>query len=130
MGNFRLAVGYASIFWPKFVEFEKYIFTENEFSSEESVRAFESEKGSTPKSVERVMNHLHIAEIQHLGCKDISKDKLIMIGNILKEIYQATLFWLFPGKPCVVEFYQPEDPDDLMEYQISFWQKKHDPSNA
>jgi len=127
-GNFRLAVGYASIFWPTFVEFERYIFTEG--FSINSVRGFESQNGSIPKSVEWIINHLHIADIQHYGCEDISKDKIVLLGNTLKEIYESKLKIQYPDKPCVVEFYQPEDSNDLIQYQLSFWQAKHEPNNA
>lgn len=123
IGRFLFAVGYASVFWPEFEEFEGYILRQG--FSESSVRAFEKCNDSTPRSVEWAMNHLHIADIQHHGCEDISKDKIILLGNTLKEMWQAKLAWKFPDKPCVVEFYQPEDADDLMQYQISFWQEKH-----
>ncbi len=72
------------------------------------------------------MNHLHIADIQRWGCGDKSKDKLLVLGNVLKEIYEAKLQWQFPDRPCTVEFFIPDDPDDLMEYQLSFWQKCHE----
>ncbi|WP_298609081.1 hypothetical protein [uncultured Thiothrix sp.] len=127
-GNFRLAIGYATLFWPNFIEFEDYIFIEGVQAS--SVRQFEEVSGCTPKSVEWTLNHLHIADIQHYGCVDISSDKLIFLGNILKEIYEAKLKFQFPNKPCVVEFYQPEDKDSLYDYQLSFWQKKHDEETA
>lgn len=124
-GNFRLAVGYASIFWPEFVEFEDYILRKD--FSETSLRGFESQEGSTKKSIEWVMNHLHIADIQYFGCEDISKDKLILLGNVLKEIYEAKLKAQFPDKPCIVELYKPEEDDeDYLKYQISFWQEKHE----
>ena len=124
-GNFSLAVGYATVFWPEFVEFEDYILREN--FSETSLRGFESQEGNTKKYTEWVMNHLHIADIQHYGCKDISKDKIVLLGNLLKEIYEIKLKTQFPDKPCIVEFYKPEvDEEDLLEYQISFWQAKHE----
>ena len=120
-GSFSLAVGYASVFWPEFVEFEGYILRKG--FSETSLRGFEKQEGASRKSVEWLMNHLHIADVQYYGCKDASKDKIFLLGNVLKEIYQAKLQWQFPDSPCVVEFQIPEDPQDLMEYQISFWQK-------
>jgi hypothetical protein len=123
-GNFRLAVGYISIFWPQFVAFEDYILVEG--FTEEQIRGFESQKEATAKTVEWVINHVHLDSIQHLGCPDISSDKLVLLGDRLREIYQAKLNWQFPERPCVVEFYQPEDPDSFAEYQLSFWQKKHD----
>ena len=123
-GSFSLAVGYASVFWPEFVEFEGYILRKG--FSETSLRGFEGQEGISRKSVEWLMNHLHIADVQYYGCKDASKDKIFLLGSVLKEIYQAKLQWQFPDSPCVVEFHIPEDPQDLMEYQISFWQKCHE----
>lgn len=124
-GNFRLAVGYTTIFWPKFVEFDGYILHEG--FSLESLRGFENQDGATRQSTEWVMNHQHLDGIQYGGCEDLSKDKILLLGNTLKEIYQAKLSWQFPDKPCTVEFFAPEDEDDLAAYQISFWQTKHEP---
>ena len=120
-GKFSLAVGYASIFWPEFTLFEGYILPAG--VTKDNLRGCE---GRSRKSVEWVMNHLHIADIQHVGCQDISKDKLLVLGKVLKEIYEAKLQWQFPDRPCMVEFFIPDDPDDLMEYQVSFWQKCHE----
>ena len=119
-GGFALAVGYSSIFWPAFVEFEGYILRKG--FSESSLRGFEAQEGSTRQSVEWVMNHLHIADIQHVGCPDMSEDKLIYLGRVLNEIYETKLKAQFPDRPCTVEFYQPPEADDLYEYQITFWQ--------
>ncbi|MGA8744060.1 MAG: hypothetical protein WB561_22905 [Terracidiphilus sp.] len=57
-GNFSLAVGYASIFWPAFTLFEGYILPDG--VSEDDLRGFE-QNGRSRKSVEWVMNPLHIA---------------------------------------------------------------------
>lgn len=48
-GNFRLAVGYTTIFWPGFVELESYILREG--FSLESLRRFEQQDGATPKAL-------------------------------------------------------------------------------
>ena len=56
----------------------------------------------------------------------MTRDKVALLGAVLKEIYEAKLQRVFPDRPCVVEFYVPEDKDDLMQYQISFWQKAHE----
>jgi hypothetical protein len=131
-GNFALAVGYTTIFCPEFMEFEDYIFAGNEISKEFviNVRSFEKGEGSTPMSVEQVINHFHLADIQHRECADLSADKLIFLGSALKITYEARLHYQFPNKPCIVKFYKPEDREALEEYQISFWQKKHDQNYA
>ena len=124
VGRFALAVGYASLFWPEFVLFDGYILPKG--FSESALRGFESREGTTRKSVECVMNHLHIADIQYVGCPDISKDKIVLLGTMLKEIYEAKLRVQFPDRPCQVELYIPPDEDDLVSYEICFWQKSHE----
>ena len=119
VGNFSLAVGYAAIFWPEFIEFEGYILRKN--FSEATLRAFERRNGEDKKSTEAVMNHLHIADIQYVGCPDLSRDKIIVIGNVLSHIYRVKLSQDFPRFECAVEFECPEDRDDLVGYQMTFW---------
>jgi hypothetical protein len=123
-GRFALAVGYATIFWPSFVEFEGYILRDG--FSEDSLRGFEKSANATRKSTEWVMNHLHLDGVQYGGCPDISGDKLLVLGRVLKQIYEAKLQWQFPDRPCVVELFLPDDRDDLSSYQLSFWQTKHE----
>ncbi len=122
-GKFSLAVGYASVFWPEFVLFEGYVLREG--FSENSLRGFKQQRIDR-KSVEWHMNHLHIADIQYYGCGDASVDKLLLLGKVLKEIYQAKIHLQFPDHPCMVGFYTPDDEDDLMDYQLSFWQTCHE----
>src|SRR5882757_5288018 len=122
-GNFSLAVGYASVFWPEFVEFDGYVLRKG--FSEDSLRGFERQQAGNRKSVEWLMNHLHIQDI-HYSAGDASKDKILLLGNLLKEIYQAKLEWQFPDRPCIIEFSIPDDPEDLIGCQISFWQQRHE----
>jgi len=123
-GNFRLAVGYSTIFWPEFVEFDGYILRAG--FSEQSLRSFEIQQGGGRRAVESVMNHRHIASVQHDGCGDLSKDKLVLLSRVLKEIHEAKLSWQFPDRPCRVSLLTPTDESDLMDYQITFWQRSHE----
>ena len=122
LGSFDLAVGYSTLFWPTFEINGKYVFIEG--CSKKSIKGFENQAGSTPHSVEWVLNHIHIADV-HGNDDDIpTPEHCFFLGNVLKEIYEAKLKWQFPDRPCEVEFYVPEDKDDIIEYQLSFWQKK------
>lgn len=123
-GNFSLAVGYTTLFWPEFTLFDGYILRAD--FSESSLRSFEAQNVGNRKTVEWVMNHLHLDSIHYLGCEDISQDKLIFLGDALKEIYEAKLKWQFPDHPCVVELYIPKDRESFSDYQISFWQQCHE----
>ena len=120
-GNFSLAVGYSEIFWPRFVEFEGYVLIEG--FDIEGLRSFEKNGKATRQSIERVMNHLHIADIQHAECTDIAADKLIILGERLQEIYAAKLAMQFPDRKFVIEFVRPEDPNAFADYQVSFYQE-------
>jgi hypothetical protein len=123
-GDFKLAVGYSSVFWPRFELYDDYILKVG--YSAENVQAFEQQCKGDKRSVEWVCNHLHIADIQSHGCEDISEDKIVFLGRVLKEIWEAKLRWQFPDRPCEVVFYEPEDRTNLIEFQLSFWQKKHE----
>jgi hypothetical protein len=124
VGNFGLAVGYSTIFCPDFVEFEGYVLRKG--FSEDSLRGFERSCNGNKKAIEATINHLHIHDIQHHGCEDFSMDKAVLLGAKLREIYEARLLWQFPEKPCIVSFFEPENKDDLDQYQITFWQKIHE----
>jgi hypothetical protein len=118
-GNFRLAVGYSTIFWPGFVEFEDYVLRAG--FSVESLRSFAARPDIEPWSVEAVMNHLHLDSIQYLGCEDITRERLLYLGRTLCEIYRAKLAWQFPTRHFAVQFNEsPEQP--LEAYQITFHQ--------
>jgi hypothetical protein len=121
-GNFRFAVGYATTFWPRFEKRGLYILRKG--IPDESIRSFETQPESSSLSVEAILNHLHLKDIQHAFCEDATSDKLSFLGRVLKEVYEAKLAWQFPNDPCEVDLFIPEDRDDLMEYQITFWQRK------
>ena len=122
-GNYSLAVGYTTIFCPNFIEYEDYIFSTEEITDNfiQRIREFENQEGSTPKSVEWVLNHIHISDLHHNGCKDLTA---------LKNIYEARLNYIYPNKPCIVEFYQPDNTSLIDDYQLSFWQLKHEHKNT
>lgn len=122
-GNYSLAIGYLEIFWPEFLEFEGYVLRKN--FSEESLRSFELSLGGNRSAVEAVMNHLHISSLHYYGCADLTKDKVVILGQSLSEIYASKLKWQFPSRDFKIEFYTPENEDNLEEYQITFWQERN-----
>ncbi len=127
-GSFALAIGYATIFWPEFESVNGYILRKG--ASPENVRDFAQQPGATQQSVEWVMNHIHLLDLHTGPVDDASSDKLIALGNVLADIYRAKLAWQFPDKPCEVEFFVPEDREELWEYQLSFWQTDGDTMDA
>lgn len=117
-GNFQLAVGYSTLFWPRFVEFEDYVLREG--FCMDSFRAFQ-QQCSSRKSAEAVINHLHIAAIH---CHDLSgctAGHALYLGRVLREIYQAKLAWQFPARRFEVVFDESER-ENVMAYEITFYQ--------
>lgn len=122
-GRFALAVGYAASFWPQIHLVEGYLVMDNFGPPEpEHILKWEEGPGATRDSVEALCSHLHIVDLHSLGCPDATPDKLVALGEVIREMWAAKLAWQFPDRPCRVEFYRPEDPDDLEGYQVSFWQ--------
>ena len=121
-GSYSLAVGYSIVFWPTFVLFEDYILPER--FTVENVRSWEKHCNGNKHDVEAVINHIHIADI-HQDRKDLSIEKIMFLGPVLKEICEAKLKWQFPDRPCEVCFIEPDNREDLVDFQLSFWQKKH-----
>jgi len=128
MGGFQLAVGYTTIFWPHFRLIDDMILRDN--FTEQSLADWKVSCAENLAGIESVINHIHLKDIHYYDCPDVSADRLQFLGRILKNIYQAKLAWEFPDRPCVVDFYEPENRNDLQEYQITFWQAKHEKGKA
>lgn len=119
-GNFRLAVAYSLIFWPRFVEHDGMIFRGTEVDVG-VVAAWMGNCNGNRQSVEATANHIHIADLHHVGSPDLSLERIVFLGNVLKEIYATKLAAEFPDRKFVVDFYQPAD-QKLQDYQLTFYQ--------
>ncbi|MFM9905643.1 MAG: hypothetical protein ACKVQJ_13855 [Pyrinomonadaceae bacterium] len=108
--------------------FEDYLLREG--FNLDSLRGFEVSLAGNKRGVETVMNHLHLFDIQHVGCADLSADKVVLLGETLTSIYKAKLAYQYPNRPCQVNFHQPEDIENLEEFEISFWQVKHESDDS
>lgn len=118
MGNYDLAVGYCTLFWPTFQWIDGYIVREG--LTADYLNSWAKKEGATRYSVECLVNHLHIADIH---CNEqVTSDKVVALGKVLKEIYTAKLKLQFPEHPCEVQFYIPENKEDIISYQLSFFQ--------
>jgi hypothetical protein len=119
VGSFEKAIGYSVVFWPHFVEYDGCILKDN--FSRESYDSFMKQHNGDKTLVEAVMNHLHIKDIQCYGCFH-TKEQLIYIGNVLKEIYTCKLKAQFPEKQFEVKFENYEENED--DYEVTFYQKR------
>lgn len=121
VGDFQKAIGYSTVFWPAFAEVEGCIVREG-VTSKNVLDWLEQCKGDRA-GVEATINHLHLQDLHHADCEDVTPERLAYLGRLLKEIYECKLKRDFPEKAFVVEFYEPDDKDDLLGYVLTFHQK-------
>jgi hypothetical protein len=121
IGDFQKAIGYSAMFWPEFKEVNGCVVNAN--ASEKIINDWIKKSPENPKAVEPVMNHLHIADLHYEDRENVSVKALAYLGNVLKEIYQCKLQRDFPDKTFVVEFTKPEDENDIIGYEMTFYQK-------
>jgi hypothetical protein len=120
MGNYSLAIAYATVFWPQFVEIDGMIFREGITESE--VRAWSSSTHNNKKTVEATINHLHILDIQHPGAwLEASEAQVRFLGETLRSAWAAKLSIDYPERKFVVALIDGS-PTDLREYQVVFYQ--------
>ena len=119
-GNFQLACAYSLLFWPRFTELDDMVFRGE--MTRERLESWKPNCSSEPATIEATANHIHIADVQYVGCPDLSVERVIYLGNLLREIYQVKLAAEFPTRKFVVDFYEPPDRK-LSEYQVTFYQR-------
>ena len=122
-GNMKLMVGYSSILWPQFKLLDGCIVHDSVTAS--SLKVWRDHLKGDLRGVEGVVNHRHLADI-HSDDQETTLDRIKYMMPVLKEIYEAKLKWQFPDRPCVVSLIYPDDEGDLVDYQITFWQLKHE----
>ena len=121
VGDFQKAIGYSVIFWPRFAEVEGCIVREG--TPRESVLQWLAHCGGDRRGVEAVINHLHLQDLHHAHCEDVTAERLAYLGRVLKEIHECKLRRDFPGRSFVVTFDEPEDKSHLVDYILSFYQQ-------
>jgi hypothetical protein len=120
IGNFEHLIGYVELIWPRFVEHEGCILHEG--FSVEGFRGFMEQARGDKRSVEAVMNHLHIADLFSTGRP--TEAQVIHVGHRLKEIWSAKLTRDFPDRNVEVSF--TEGPfEDVVDYEITWYQPDH-----
>ena len=119
-GDFQKAIGYSVIFWPEFIEYDGCVLKRN--FSKWSYDGFMKQCKGDKTRVEAVMNHFHIKDI-HYFTDSNTREQLIYLGNILKEIYRYKLKVQFPRKQFEVKF-ENGYKEELLDYELTFYQKR------
>jgi len=123
-----LLVGVATLFFPEFTTHEQGVFLTERFS----VSLYNSWNSGRYKNdiaaIERVINHVHLAEGLGYGFFQMSKRNRYFIGEVLVQTWKAALSYEFPERSFEVLGTPDEvgrSPDNG-DFIITFWQSKND----
>ncbi len=125
-GRFPLAIGYLTLFWPSFIEYEDMVFRDEDIDDEgrKNIAAWLTSTKGDKRRVEATINHLHILDIQHHGLQSTATEPQIrLIGGMLKEMWACKLARDFPGRRFAVELIEGS-AENLLDYQVTFYQEK------
>ena len=113
---------YARMIWPEFVEHDDCVFFAEGFSGE----AYNKWRKQLDKTqTEALLNHHHITDMFINSEFKPNLEIVLYIGRYLKEVWTEKLRRDFPNRNFVVSFpEEPHTPDDLVSYEISFFQPR------
>ena len=124
-GNIQLSIGYLSLFWTDFVEFDGCVFAKRRFSIDNFNSWVDAKSVENFAQIERVINHIHLIELfwNEAKRKEITFDQIKHVGEKMREIYSVKLKADFPDKHFIVEFNGNKKLENLSEYQLTFYQE-------
>ena len=100
VGNFEHAIGYGELFWPEFTELDGCVFFAG--VTEAGYRGFMEQAGGNKRAVEAVINHRHSLDL--FSVAEPSRNQVIYVGRLLREIWTAKLAHDFPDREFEVIF--------------------------
>jgi hypothetical protein len=119
VGRFDHALGYATIFWPAFVQYDRCVFRGNPARAtyEEWMK---SATGDCAK-VEAMMNHVHLFDL-FTGC-DYTPNRalLLRLGQIMEEMWSCKLARDFPGMRFETRL--TSEVENLTDLELTFYQR-------
>lgn len=118
VGSVEHAIGYGELFWPEFTELDGCVFFAG--ATEDNYQAFLKQTNGNKRAVETVLNHRHILDL-FAGAQP-TREQVIYLGRLLREVWAAKLARDFPDRRFVVSF--PEEAcEGLLDYEVSFFQE-------
>ena len=121
VGNYEHAVAYGNLFWPEFTIHDDCVLFAG--FNEESYRGFLDQAQGDKKSVEIVMNHLHILDLFSNESEGTAENLIVFLGGLLKDVWACKLARDFPNRNIVVDF-AAEGKGSLLNYEITFFQER------
>jgi hypothetical protein len=120
LGNYELAIAFANFFWPTFVEHDGCILYG--IPDAKNYADWKAVTNDNRTSIEVLLNHVHILDLFANVERVPTRDQIVYLGRQIKRMWSAKLNLDFPNHDIVVDFSE-DCGDDLVEYQITFYQR-------
>lgn len=126
MGSFNFAIAFTSLFHPEFIIHDDCVFIAPlSEQDEKNYKSFLVSSNDDRSKTEVTINHKHLMDLFPNSDETPTREQILYLGRILKDMWQLKLDRDFPDRIFVVSF--PEDySEDLHEYEITFWQQRNE----
>jgi hypothetical protein len=115
------AIGYAAFFWPDFVLHDDCIFIDA--PSVENYENWMSKFQGNKANVEGMLNHRHILDFFCHSDVEPTREIVVHMCQILKDMWSCKLQRDFPDRHFTVKCVGDESTD-LLDYQITVYQQR------
>jgi len=121
VGRSDHAIAYGHLFWPEFkIQDECVLFAD---CPAECFEQWMQHTGGDRTAVEGVLNHRHIIDLFTSSEFEATREIVLHLGRLFRDIWSCKLARDFPGRTIVVSF-DEEFSEDLVDYQITFFHKR------
>ena len=121
-GSYEHAIGYSTLFCPKFILYEGCLLRDG--FSIENYQGFLAQTNGDKRAVESVMNHRHLADLFPHKDDGPTKEQLVFLGRILKKMWQANIRSELPDLEVTV-YFEERDMEWLEDYVLTVYQERN-----
>lgn len=107
-GDAQLALAFARLYWPTFVEQAGCVLLEHRAAAEDVASALEQRDGNT-RQVEWMLNHVHLWDELPTEQDEVEDAMLMDVGRTVVRCWHAALAEQFPGREFEISLVGPDD---------------------
>jgi len=120
VGSVGQAIAHADLFWPAFVEHDGCVLKADRLDPA-NFSAWMTSTSGNRRAVEAVINHTHVSDLFGERGAEATREQVVHLGRVLRDVWAAKLARDFPGRRFEVSF--PEDGcEAVQDYEVSFYQ--------
>lgn len=107
-GSVELAVAFAKLFWPDFVEHHECVIRSDGFSAD-NFAVWSKRLSGDCAAIERVLNQLHVSELVPSDTTELDVSVIRYLAETITAMWTARVKSLFPERRFVVRLEHADD---------------------